>query len=171
MDPNGSSPFLVVDGHFPMSNVESYDELSETRYVILLVSSLQNISNLHFSSNPRPGFFNALFDALCVNNRRRRSVYLAAVVMSIVFLLFAREYFPPVQFLDSIAPTSDLDITSPNTKGHNLTTTPIIDTVEPVVFTFIMWSEDSALEGALLIKVVRLKTFTTMISADSMFSF
>ncbi|PPQ90127.1 hypothetical protein CVT25_012296 [Psilocybe cyanescens] len=117
------------------------------------MSSLHNTPHLTLLGSAQHDIFNAL----CVHNRRRRSAYLVVVALSIALLVFAKEYFPPEQFFGSSAPTSAIDITTPNSEKHNLTDgqPPLpTATVEPVIFTLIMWSEDSALEGAILIKSI-----------------
>ncbi|KDR81366.1 hypothetical protein GALMADRAFT_239225 [Galerina marginata CBS 339.88] len=87
---------------------------------------------------------------LCGSNRRRKLLYLVAVAFTLSLFFFVQEVHmseePLTQPLSSpYIPTTHIDAPSPP-----------VTFIEPVVFTFIMWSESAAAEGALLIKSILL---------------
>lgn len=93
-------------------------------------------------SQPQYDLFAVLFGA----NRRRRLHLLVLVAFTISFLLFA-ELFLPLPGIVHPHP-------SIVTKNETLAPYPPLKLeTEPVVFSLIMWSEDAAAEGALLLKV------------------
>lgn len=81
------------------------------------------------------------------------------IAFSLALLLFAKESYlsstPFVSISDPTIPRLDPALSYNNTliPDSNRTVDFTHAAVEPVAFTLIMWSEDSALEGALLIKV------------------
>jgi hypothetical protein len=93
-------------------------------------------------SQPQYDLLAVLFGA----NRRRRLHLLVLVALTLSFLLFAELFLPLPGIIH----------THPSITTKNETLAPIpppkLET-EPVVFSLIMWSEDAAAEGALLLKV------------------
>jgi len=94
-------------------------------------------------SQPQHDMLAALFNP----TRRRRLLFFALVASTLSFLLFAKEaYFEP-----------SLSHPHPSTATKNETSEPRPSfefETEPVVFSLIMWSEDAASEGALLLKTI-----------------
>ena len=93
-------------------------------------------------SQPQYDLLAVLFGA----NRRRRLHLLVLVAFTLSFLLLA-ELFLPLTGIVHLHP-------SIATKNETLAPYPSLKLeTEPVVFSLIMWSEDAAAEGALLLKV------------------
>jgi len=94
-------------------------------------------------SQPQHDIFLVLFGT----TRRRRLLFFGLIASTLSFLLVAKDTFlfePSNSHHPSIA-----------TKNETLEPLPLFDfATEPVVFSLIMWSEDAAAEGALLLKTV-----------------
>jgi tellurite resistance protein TehA-like permease len=88
--------------------------------------------------------------------RRRKLIPLACIALFLFLLLFFAELWEPtdVKRLEATSPSFVINPT-PTTLGTSTITSAdnIYNQEEPVVFSLIIWSEQSAVEGALLIKV------------------
>jgi len=79
------------------------------------------------------------------------------VAFTLALLLFALQLYTSEEILIQVGPPS-----APHTNDSIISQTkidsssPPVTIMEPVVFTFIMWSESSAVEGALLLKSILL---------------
>lgn len=93
-------------------------------------------------SQPQHDLLAVLFGA----NRRRRLHLFILVAFTLSFLLFAEVFLRPLSIVHP----------HPSIATKNETLAPYhpfkLET-DPVVFSLIMWSEDAAAEGALLLKV------------------
>jgi hypothetical protein len=93
-------------------------------------------------SQPQHDLLAVLFGA----NRRRRLHLFILIAVTFLFLLFAKVFLP---LPGNVHPQPSIA-----TKNETLTPYhPLKSETEPVVFSLIMWSEDAAAEGALLLKV------------------
>ena len=101
--------------------------------------------------------------------RRRKLVPLACIALILSLLLFYRELLSSSKDAGQLKSVQSPSFNAPNTNISTSTTLteslPAADTdsvhhaEEPIVFLFIIWSEPSAAEGALLIKVSYLHLF------------
>jgi hypothetical protein len=92
--------------------------------------------------------------------RRRKVIPLACLTLILFLLLFFAELWAPtdVKRLQTTSPPSlviDTDVPPSTTLSPSTIASAdnVHDQEEPVIFTLIIWSEQSAVEGALLIKV------------------
>jgi len=89
--------------------------------------------------------------------RRRKLIPLACIALFLFLLLFFAELWEPtdVKRLEATSPSFVINPT-PTTLGTSTITSAdnIYNQEEPVVFSLIIWSEQSAVEGALLIKSI-----------------
>lgn len=86
------------------------------------------------------------------SNRKRKLTYIFVATCVFALFLFAREAYSYANAL-TIPHTriyTPQEVVSGDTRLDEVVSPPPI---QPVVFSFIMWSEDSAAEGAQLIKV------------------
>ncbi|CAA7270160.1 unnamed protein product [Cyclocybe aegerita] len=83
----------------------------------------------------------------CSRRRGLLSLLLVAFITSTLFFIKELSMFPE---------PGSVSATPPFQPGTVTNSHPLNSTVDPVVFSFIMWSEDAAAEGALLVKSILL---------------
>ncbi|KAF8876039.1 hypothetical protein CPB84DRAFT_1796191 [Gymnopilus junonius] len=92
--------------------------------------------------------------AIFYGSRRRKLLYLSIVAFSLALFLFARQTYSSTDVLTQhLRPPSE-----PAAISHTNfdSSSPTVINAGPIIFTFIIWSESSAVEGALLLKTILL---------------
>ncbi|KIK63822.1 glycosyltransferase family 8 protein [Collybiopsis luxurians FD-317 M1] len=103
------------------------------------------------------------------NRQRTRFLIIAFLILFSSSLLFSREYASFQEWHPSFShnvPEAQLRVDAPSISTVTVTALPHVETQvvtvsktsDPVIFSLIMWSKDSAVEGALLIKTILMYT-------------